>query len=121
MPVQFSFENGSIGLFKVSGKLGKDEFEQAQNTCETAIKKIGNLKILILLDNFQGWESAKGWEDSSFPERNDSYIDKIAIVGDKQWMDLAYAFTLKGLRSVPIEYFDEGQESTARLWLNSDN
>lgn len=121
MPVQFILENGNIGLFQVSGILGKDELEQAQSECEAAIQKIGDIKILAILDKFQGWEKAKGWEDFSFAERNDSYINKIAIVGDKQWEDLAYAFTAKGLRPVPIEYFDEGQEDVARQWLNSDS
>ena len=121
MPVNFSLENGNIGLFKVSGKLGKDELEQAQNECEAVIQKTGNIKILAVLDNFQGWEKAKGWEDLSFAERNDPYIEKMAIVGDKQWEDLAYAFTAKGLRPVPIEFFDEAQEDAARQWLNSDS
>ena len=121
MPVNFSIENNNIALFKVSGKLGKDEFEQAQGECETAIKKLGSIKILVILDNFQGWEKEKGWEDFSFAERNDSYIEKMAIVGDKQWEDLTYAFTAKGLRPVPIEYFDAGQESAAHEWLASDS
>ena len=119
MPVKFSLESDNIGLFKVSGKLGKDELERAQSECESAIKKMGNIKILAVLDNFQGWEKAKGWEDLTFAERNDPYIEKMAIVGDRQWEDLAYAFTAKGLRPVPIEYFDEGQEESARQWLTS--
>jgi hypothetical protein len=53
----------------------------------------------------------------SFPERNDPYIEKIAIVGDPQWQDLVYAFTLKGLRPVPIEYFSTDEEFRARQWL----
>ena len=121
MTIKFSLENKNIGIFHVSGKLGKDELEQAQNECEAAIKNFGSIKILVVLDNFQGWEKSKGWEDLSFQERNDPYINKMAIVGDKEWEDLAYAFTVKDLRPVPIEYFGEGQENAARTWLDSDS
>lgn len=121
MPIQFSLEDGNIGAFEISGTLGRDEFELAQNECEAAIHKVGSIKILAILKNFQGWEKASGWEDLSFAERNDTYIDKIAIVGEKQWEDLVYAFTAKGLRPVAIEYFDASQQDVARQWLNNDS
>ena len=120
MPVQWQFERDSLGVFRVSGKLGISEFEQAQNQCESAIQKTGNIRILVLLEDFSGWETGGGWEDTSFAERNDPYIDKIAIVGDMQWRDLVYAFMFKGLRPVAIEYFEASEEASAREWLSSD-
>jgi len=117
MSVKCEFEAGNLGVFTVSGKLGKAEYQQAQQNVEAVIQKSGNIKVLIILENFSGWERAEGWEDLSFPERNDPYIEKIAIVGDPQWQDLVFAFTLKGLRPVPIEYFNTGEESRARQWL----
>ncbi len=119
MSIQWQLEEDNLGVFRISGKLGKAELERVQSECETVIKKIGNIRILVVLDHFAGWEKATGWADSSFAERNDQYIDKMAIVGDQQWRDLAYAFTIKGLRPVPIEYFDEKEEARARQWLNS--
>jgi hypothetical protein len=103
-----------------SGKLGKEEFEKAQANCETAISKLGHIKILIIVKDFAGWEKTEGWEDTSFLERNDPYIKKMAIVGEEKWRDMAYLFTLKGLRPLPIEYFSEDQEDAARQWLLSD-
>jgi hypothetical protein len=35
-------------------------------------------------------------------ERNDPYIEKMAIVGDKRWEDLALMFAAKGLGPFPI-------------------
>ena len=121
MPVKFSAESGNLGVFRVSGKLGLDELEQAQGECEAMIRNVGKIKILAVLDNFQGWEKARGWEDLSFADRNDPYIDKFAIVGNEKWKDLAYAFTAKGLRPVPIEFFADGEETAARQWLTSDD
>ena len=121
MPVMFKAEGGNVGVFRISGQLGLAELEQAQSDCEAMIRNVGNIRLLAILEGFQGWEKASGWEDLSFAERNDPYIDKFAIVGDKKWEDLAYAFTAKGLRPVPIEFFADGEEDTARKWLNSEN
>lgn len=117
MPIEFESEKDAVVVFRVSGKLGKAELDRAYIKCEELIKKVGRVKLLAITDNFLGWEGAEGWEDMSFQERNDPYIEKIAIVGEEKWRDLAYAFTLKGLRPVPIEYFGPGQELAARQWL----
>ena len=120
MAVEFELEDASnIVLINVSKKLGIEEFKQLQGKCEVAIKAVGNIKLLIVLRDFQGWENAKGWEDMNFEEENDAYIDRIAIVGDKErWESLAYAFTTKDLRPMPIEFFGETEVLAARGWLD---
>ena len=119
MPIKWKLEEDNLAVFRVSGKLGKDEFDQIQAETESAIHKVGQIKILVLLEDFAGWEAAEGWEDTSFAERNDPYIQKFAIVGDAKWRDLVTLFTLKGLRPVPIEYFEADQQAVAREWLDS--
>ena len=119
MPVKFGLENNDVAVFQVTGTLQKDEFDEAQRQCEEVIKKIGNIKILVITEGFEGWEQAEGWDDWSFAERNDSNIDKIAVVGDEKWRDSVFAFTGKGFRPVSIEYFDSDQEINARQWLNN--
>ena len=117
MPVSWQQNSGNLGVFTVTGKLTTEELQQVQSQAELVIQKLGGIKILILLDDFAGWEKAEGWEDFSFAERNDQYIEKMAIVGDRKWEDLVYAFTLKGLRPFPIEYFNDGETAAAQQWL----
>lgn len=118
MSVNWKIESGNLAVIRVSGKLRGDKYMATQKEIETEIQKLGTIKMLILLENFSGWEGSKGWEDESFSERNDPYIEKIAIVGDPEWEALVEVFTLKGLRPVPIEYFNTGDESNARQWLD---
>ena len=117
MPASFELENNDVGLIHISGKVSVAEVQRLQAECDRVIQKIGNIKLLAILDGFQGWQQEQGWEDSTFAERNDPFISKFAIVGEEKWRDLAYVFTLKGLRPVPIEYFDQGQIEEARAWL----
>lgn len=120
MALEWQLEEGNVFVIRVSGQLAKNEVDEAQANCETAISKLGHIKILVITKDFTGWEKAEGWEDTSFSERNDAYIKKLAIVGDEKWRDMAYLFTLKGLRPVPIEYFPEEFEEAARQWLSED-
>ena len=119
MAIETVLEDASnIVLINISRKLGIEELKQSQGECESAIKAVGNIKLLVILSDFQGWEKAKGWEDMSFSEKNDAYIDKIATVDDiERWEGLAYAFTAGGLRPVPIEFFGDTEISAARGWL----
>ena len=64
-----------------------------------------------------GWDADKDWGDITASEKVDPYIKKMAIVGDNKWRDLADVFTLKGLRYLPIEYFETSQEEEAHHWL----
>ena len=117
MPVSWQLNTDKLGVFTISGKLSTDELQQAQDQAELVIQKLGGIRILILLDDFAGWEKAEGWDDFSFAERNDQYIEKMAIVGDREWEDLVYAFTLKGLRPFAIEYFSKSEKEKAQHWL----
>ena len=118
MPARFELEKDDLCLIHVSGKLSVEEIHQVQAECEKVIQSKGSARLLVMLDDFQGWLKQAGWEDSSFAQRNDPYIKKFAIVGDEKWRDLAYVFTLKGLRPVPIQFFNDGQLEEAKAWLN---
>ena len=119
MPVSFKLEKNEICLINVTGKISVDELGIVQANCESVIQKNGSIKLLVILEGFEGWQKGIGWDDSSFAQRNDAFIKKFGIVGEEKWRDLSYVFTLKGLRPFPIEYFGAGQIKEARAWLDS--
>lgn len=105
-----------IITMKVTGKLKYADLAAAQKSAAQTIKKIGKVKILVITENFQGWEKGK-WGDVSFSSENDANIEKIAIVCEKQWEELAQLFVAKGVRRVQIEFFPPDQLEMARAWL----
>ena len=117
MSIKWKYESDGIIVFHVSGKLNVKELNKSQLEAETIIQK-GQIKLLVFAENFEGWDKEEGWDDLSFMERNDQLIEKMAIIGDPKWEDLISAFTLKGLRRFPIEYFNSDQEAEARFWLH---
>ena len=119
MGTQISGVNEGILTMTVSGTLTQSELTQAQQSMADIIRAHGKIRILVLAGDFAGWESGGAWDDFSFQDAFDPYIEKMAIVGDTRWEDLALIFVAKGLRSFPIEYFATGERNLAQAWLKA--
>jgi len=88
-----------------------------QETCMALMNKVETLKLLIVLENFQGWEQSSAWAQTAFMGDQAGQIQKMAFVGDEQWRDQACAFVGKGLRTFEIEYFLPSALAEAERWL----
>jgi SpoIIAA-like len=118
MPIHIHQEEpGGLLVATVSGRIHYSEFLPVWQKSAEAIERVGKIRILILLDNFHGWETSEAWGDTSFQQRYDTFIERIAIVGDSQWKDLVLAFAGKPFRTLPIQYFLPTQLAEARAWL----
>lgn len=102
---------------RIAGRLKHSELTAAQQQTADLIRQKGKVRLLVLVENFAGTEKAGDWGDISFQAENDPFIEKIAIVGDAKWEDLALLFTGKGVRRVPIEYFASAELGKANAWL----
>lgn len=101
---------------RVSGSLSARELGELHAAMAPHIRAHGHARVLIRAEDFQGWQAGEGWSDLSFLE-NDPFIGKMAIVGERRWEELASAFTAKGMRPFPIEYFSPGESELALAWL----
>ena len=111
--------SGALLMLIVSGKLSHAELTGMQREAARALQKHAKARILVLAEDFQGWEREGDWSDLSFQEQNDAKIERMALVGDKRWKELALAFVGQGLREFPIEYFEHGEVAKARAWLRA--
>jgi len=109
--------SGDTLTVMISGKLTHPELAALQKATGEILKEQGKTRLLVLTDAFEGWERGGAWGDLSFSINFDAQIEKMAIVGDKKWEDLALLFASKGLRSFPIEYFLPAEIAKARAWL----
>jgi len=105
---------------KITGQLNYDELRKLQESVFNIIGQLGGIKVLILCEAFQGWDKQGDWGDLSFQNKSDPYINKMAIVGEAQWQDLALMFTGKGFREFPIEYFRSDELDRAKAWLSEN-
>ncbi len=117
MPFEIIESSSSVMTVRVMRELKKSELDRIQAAALEAIKQWGKIRVLIILDNFRGWEASPDWGDVTFMSEHSKEIEKIAIVGEEMWKDQAYAFTGKGFRPTAIEYFGPFERDRAASWL----
>ena len=107
----------SLVQIRLQGKLAKADYDRIIEVAREAIARERKIRVLAVLDGFTGWERHAGWGDLSFMMTDGENIEKMAIVGDEQWRDDAFAFTAAGLRPTAIEFFPPSRLAEARDWL----
>jgi hypothetical protein len=120
MTVKVAGVQDGILTLVVSGRLTHGELAAAQAEASRIIATSGRIRVLVLAQDFAGWEKGGQWSDFSFQQAHDDDIGRMAIVGDEQWRDLTLLFTSQGLRPFPIEYFPPARVDDARSWLSAN-
>ncbi|MDA3787170.1 MAG: STAS/SEC14 domain-containing protein [Desulfobacula sp.] len=75
------------------------------------------IRMLIELRDFKGWSVGAMWEDTKFGLSHFNDIDRLAIVGDKQWEKTMAAF-IKPFTTAIVKYFDLGELDAANTWIS---
>ena len=117
MPAEITSVQGVVVTLRVSGRLTQKELAAVQAETAGIIASSGKIRVLVLAQDFAGWEKGGQWSDFSFQQAHDDDIARMAIVGEEQWKDLTLLFTSQGLRPFPIEYFPPARLADARAWL----
>jgi hypothetical protein len=121
MGAEIANVSGQVLTIKVSGTLTQPELTSMQAASAAIFGAHGRWRILVLTENFDGWERGGSWDEFGFQAEYDVQIERMAIVGERRWEDLALMFTAKGLRSFPIQYFGPTQLAAARAWIVADH
>ena len=110
---------GDLVRIRISGIMRVADLRTLQASGLELIRQGNKLRLLVLLENFEGWEQSGDWANTGFLPDQDRGIHKIAIVGDEQWRDQACAFVAQGLRPFAIEYFASSAQAEAERWLQA--
>ena len=118
MSMQMHHEQDNIFRLEIQGMLRLSELKSAEAEVLREILRVGPVRLLFVLDHFDGWEPEDNWRDLGFylKHGNDG-IERIAIVGNERWRSLALMFAAADLRKAPVEYFRDEAVGAARAWL----
>jgi hypothetical protein len=117
MPASIQHESGNLFRVRISGVLRQAELKDVQAVAAQEIARLGRIKLLFVLEQFEGWERDANWGDLAFYEAHDQDIDKIAIVGEEKWRDHGLAFAGAGIRKAAVHFFHPADSAQARAWL----
>lgn len=110
-------DEAGVVRFRLTGVVTRPDMECGQSAMADAIARHGTIRVLVILDDFGGWQSGVDWGDISFFQEHDAHITRIAVVGDEQWKEEALAFAMASLRSGAVEFFERGKLDAANRWL----
>jgi hypothetical protein len=117
MGVVIQHEDGSKVLkVEISGKLTKEDYLTFVPELEKAIEEHGKISLLFQMSDFHGWSSGALWEDLKFDFRHFNDIERLAMVGEKEWQKGMSLFC-KPFTTARIRYFDCHQLDQAWEWV----
>ena len=107
MPVQIESEADDVYVLRISGLLKQSEFSAEQSVLARKMDSGLKPRLLVILENFEGWERGADWNDLDFMISHGGEIAKIAIL----------AFAGAGIRRAPVKFFPLSELQQARSWL----
>ena len=107
---------GKIVTLKFREQLRKEDFEEFVPKIEGLMGKGDQIRVLVELQNFQGWSAGALWEDTKFAARHFKDIERLAVVGDKKWERGVTVF-VKPFTAATVRYFDTNDAHRARRWV----
>lgn len=112
-------ENDNIYVIRIGGLLNRETVSNIEAVARRDIDSgARDLKMLLILqDDFLGWQRAGNWGDVDFFSQYGNNIVKIAVVGDAQWEAQILTFLGAGSRKGEVRLFPQGQDAEARGWL----
>ena len=105
MPVQIKYEPNETCVLRISGILKRSEFGAEEKALARHIDSGSNPCLLVILENFEGWEGGADWNDLDFYISHGRKISKIAIVAEPRWEPLALTFAGAAVRRAPVKFF----------------
>jgi hypothetical protein len=119
MPIVLEEEPDNVFRVAMRGLLRKADLDACQARLAAEMGRLGPVRLLFVLDGFEGWEPRDNWSDLTFYAKYSDHIDRIAIVGDERWRSEALMFAGADLRRAPVEFFagSSSDDGAARAWL----
>jgi hypothetical protein len=107
---------GKVMEIHLNGTLTKEDYVRFVPDTEEMIRQHEKINMLIMMDDFHGWDAGALWEDIKWDAKHFNHVERIAVVGDQKWQKWMTAFC-KPFTTAKVRYFDHGQVPEARGWL----
>ena len=111
--------DGKILMVKLSGKLTKEDYQELLPEVERLIDKLGTIRVLCQLRDFHGWEVWALWEDIKFDMKHFADIERLALVGERNWQACLAVFC-KSFTRAKVRYFHREELDLAEEWIRAD-
>jgi len=117
---EVSVSKDHVMRVRISGVMQVADQQAIQHVAADLLDHDPELRVLTILDHFEGWESSDAWgDDWEFLMKYGNRINRMAVVGEARWKDDALLFTGAGFRGTAIEYFPDSSLTEAEAWVRA--
>jgi len=117
MTIKLSKDDHQLLTLTISGKYLFSEFQQLSEEVGLIFQSKTKLNLLVIFDQFEGWEDCEQWSDTAVEELAASFVRKTAVVAEKRWHDDIEMFGLMDFQQWPFKFFNPEKLKDAYLWL----
>lgn len=117
MSVELTEEmDGKLLTVRLTGKLSKEDYELFTPEVERLIDRHGKIRMLVVMEDFHGWDAGALWEDIKFDWKHFSDVERLALVGNTKW-EKGMATFCKPFTTADVKFFTPDDLGEARRWL----
>ena len=108
-------EDNTVAI-KMTGELTAKDYEPVVSLLENKIRNFGKINLYCEIEGLDDVETGAIWKDLKFDLKHLNDFEKVAMVGDKQWLEWSSKFA-KPFTSAEVRYFDETEKAKAMEWI----
>lgn len=101
-------------------KLTDEDYDRLIPLLEKKVRTYGKIRWYFEMQEFEGWSLSALWRDLKFDFNNKENLERIAMVGDKEWEEQLTRL-MKPFTGAKIKYFDSTQSDEAKNWMRKIN
>lgn len=97
-------------------KLKDEDYDRLIPILEEKIRSYGTIRWYFEMREFEGWSLSAMWRDLKFDFRNKENLERIAMVGNKEW-EKELTQLMKPFTGARIKYFQTREREEAKNWI----
>ncbi|WP_029037464.1 SpoIIAA family protein [Salinimicrobium xinjiangense] len=97
-------------------KLTDEDYDRLIPLLEEKIRSFGKVRWYFEMKEFEGWSLSAMWRDLKFNFRNKENLERIAMVGNKEW-EKQLTQLMKPFTGATLKYFDSSEHEEAKNWI----
>ncbi|MEO8269373.1 MAG: STAS/SEC14 domain-containing protein [Aureliella sp.] len=109
--------DGKVIEITIDGKLTESDYNQFIPLTEQLIQTFGKISLVIVLQEFGGWDMSALWDDLTFDYKHFSDIRRVAVVGDGAW-DRIMSELSRPFTAGEVKFFNASELQAARQWAD---
>lgn len=100
----------------VTGRLNESDFHALAPRIEALLETHASVRMLVQLSGFKGWSPGAAWEDAKLGLHHYADIDRLAVVGDREWEEWMTRFS-RPFSLADIRFFEPSEMEKALTWI----